>query len=151
MSEQPFTTQDATEVAESTEPTEVAEPIDAPEQVSDDTASPFTPETVRELRDELAKRRVRTREQIAAANARLATAYAAADGRLVEPDLLQVTDDLLGDDGFIDQAKVTQAIDALLGAKPYLARRTPTTPIVQGVQPMMPEAVGLFGLIRERI
>lgn len=142
---EPTPEQIATEQAQA--PTEAPEPAEG-EPAADDT---FPASTVRELRDELAKRRVRTREQIAAANARLAAAYAASDGRLVEPDLLDVTDDLLGDDGFVDPAKVTAAIDGLIGSKPYLARRTPTAPIVQGVQTTLPDAPGLFSFIRERI
>jgi hypothetical protein len=139
------------------QPTETLEapeqpPVEAPVTVTDGETSPevFPADTVRELRDELAKRRVRSREQTAAANARLATAYAAADGRLVEPDLIEITDDLLGDDGLIDAAKMSAAIDALIEAKPYLASRKPTEPIVQGVQPQTPEAAGLFSLIRDR-
>lgn len=122
------------------------EPTEAPEGTTEAPAA----DPVRELRDELARRRVRSREQTAAANARLVSAYAASDGRLIEPELLEVSEDLLGEDGLVDPAKVTDAIGALLQAKPYLTRRTPTAPIVQGVQTTVPDSPGLFSLIRDR-
>jgi hypothetical protein len=132
-------------------PSESTEAIEVAEQAAEPASDTFPAETVRELRDELAKRRVKAREQTETANARLLSAYAAADGRLVEPDLLELSDDLLDDDGFIDRTKVATAIDDLLKAKPYLSARRPITPIVQGVQPQAPQDSGLFSLIRDRI
>jgi hypothetical protein len=139
-----------TDIDQATEAPEPAteQPIEAP---IDDQGATFPAETVRELRDELAKRRVRSKEQSAAANARLLGAYVAADGRLIDAEMLSVSDDLMGDDGLLDQAKVSEAIDTLIAAKPYLSARKPTTPIVQGVQPQVPEAAGLLTLIRERM
>lgn len=128
------------------------EQIDVPDQTSagEHSESEATDETVRALRDELAKRRIRAREQVSQANQRLALAYVQADGRLIDADAFTVTDDLLGDDGFIDADKVTREIDALLAAKPYLSARKPSTPITQGVRPLSPETPGLFTLIRDR-
>jgi hypothetical protein len=136
------------EMQPESDPVEQAEPV---EQVAQDSAETFPADAVRELRDELAKRRIRAKEQAAAANARLLTAYTRADGRLVEPDLLEMTEDLFDEDGFIDPERVTAAIDGLLQAKPYLSARKPTQPITQGVQPQVPDTPGLFTLIRDRI
>jgi hypothetical protein len=135
------------------EPTVIEPPVVA--EVTDQSSEPapdtFPAETVRELRDELAKRRVKAREQTEAANARLLSAYTVADGRLIEPEALQLSDALLDDDGFIDPTKVEAAIDDLLKAKPHYSAQRPITPIVQGVQPLATNDAGLFTLIRERI
>jgi hypothetical protein len=144
-----MTTEPMTEPTGDTAEVEPVQPMEqAPEQTDDDANG--NDETVRALRDELAKRRIKAREQVSEANQRLALAYVRADARLVDSDAFTVTDELLGDDGFIDAEKVTGAIDALLAAKPYLSARKPSAPITQGVQPLTPEASGLFTLIRDR-
>lgn len=115
----------------------------------EDDQTTFTAEYVKELRDEAAAHRVKSK-RVDDANVRLATSYASATGRLVDVDAFTFTDDMLGEDGLVDEAKVRTAVDALIEAKPYLARRTPITPIAQGVQPEAPETPGLFALIRAR-
>lgn len=66
-------------------------------------------------------------EALEAANARLVRAEvrAAAAGRLANPDLaprlLNLDEFEVGDDGEVDTAAITKALDALVEAEPYLA------------------------------
>lgn len=129
-------------IADNIEPSPIVEPTEP---------SPDDSDAVRALRDELAKRRIKAREQVTQANQRLASAFIQADGRLIDSEALMVTDDLVGADGLVDGEKVTEAIDALLAAKPYLSAMKPSSPIVQGVQPQAPDDSGLFTFIRERL
>lgn len=117
----------------------------------DTTAEPasFSADYVRELREEAAAHRVKSK-RTDVANERLATSYAASTGRLVDVGELTYSDAFLGDDGVVDRDKVVAAVDALLAEKPYLARMTPYTPIPQGVQPEDPAPAGLFDLMRSQ-
>lgn len=134
-------------------PDPIVPPTETGETTPDGNAveepSTFTAEYVKELRDEAASHRVKAKK-VDDANARLTASYATSSGRLVDPSALEFTDALLGDDGLVDPAKVTAAIDALVTSKPYLARRTPTVPITQGVQADAINEPGLFALVRER-
>jgi hypothetical protein len=138
------------------EPLEATDTPQAPNEASVEAESlepeqeTYSAEYVRELRAESAARRVKARK-IDDANDRLLRAYAATDGRLVDPGELVMTDALLDDDGLIDPAKVTDAIGELLQAKPYLASLRNVQPIAQGVTTTPPQPQGLFDLIRERL
>lgn len=55
-------------------------------------------------------------------NARWATAQAALTGKLATPDL-PFTDELLDDDGLVDDEKVQVAVDDLIARKPHLTAR----------------------------
>jgi hypothetical protein len=132
--------------------TEETPSVDGLAPVADATPAPepetFPAEHVAELRDELAKKRIKAKERDADANARLLAAYATADGRLIENDVLALSDDLLDEAGFVDPQKVGQAIGALVEAKPYLAARRPTAALPLGVQQPAPDTPGLFGIIK---
>lgn len=114
---------------------------------AEDEGSTFTAEYVKQLRDESAAYRTKAK-RVTDANARLTAAYAAQDGRLVDVEALTYSEDLLDDDGLVDRDRVAAAVSALITAKPYMARRTPITPIPQGVRDEAPEEVSLFGLMR---
>lgn len=119
-----------------------------------DNASPTgeaQPETfdlayVQKLRDEAAGHRVKAK-RADALNARLATAQAALTGKLADPTDLPFTEDLLDDDGLVDEAKVKAAVDELLERKPHLAARRPSGNVGQGARPEA-EEIGLAGLLR---
>lgn len=121
----------------------------APEEAPEPEPEVFTAEYVAKLREESAANRIKAK-RVDEANTRLVAALAQADGRLVEADMLPYSDDLLDDDGLVDPAKVHTAIGALIAARPYLATRTPTAPIPQGVRADAPAEVGLFDFIRQR-
>ncbi len=106
----------------------------------------FDREYVQKLRDEAAGYRVRAK-RTDALNARLATAQAALTGKLADPTDLPFTDDLLDDDGLVDEDKVRAAIDDLLQRKPHLAARRPTGDVGQGARPD-PAPLGLADLLR---
>ncbi len=140
----------------------VAEPdatADGPEATTEATTDgPVEPEAepetypaehVKELRAEAAAQRVKAK-RTDEANTRLATLYAASDGRLISASELAYSDALLGDDGLVDAGKVTAAVTELLASKPYLASIRPTTPIAQGARITEPAPMGLFDLIRSR-
>lgn len=133
---------EATEQAAETTPVAPSEATSEPDTYSADY--------VRELRAENAERRLKAK-RVDDANSRLARAYAQQDGRLIESSELAYGEHLLDDDGLVDPAKVTAAIDALLQAKPYLASQRPLQPIAQGVREDVPDQPGLFSLLRERI
>ncbi len=128
---------------------------DGPEATTDATTDAIAePETypaehVKELRAEAAAQRVKAK-RTDEANTRLATLYAASDGRLVSASELAYDDALLGDDGLVDAEKVTAAVTELLAVKPYLASIRPTIQIAQGARITEPAPVGLFDLIRSR-
>lgn len=123
-----------------------------PEAPSEATSEPdtYSADYVRELRAENAERRLKAK-RVDDPNTRLARAYAQQDGRLIESSELAYGEHLLDDDGLVDPAKVTAAIDELLQAKPYLASQRPLQPIAQGVREDVPEQPGLFSLLRERM
>jgi len=124
----------------------------APQAPSEDVSEPetYSADYVRELRAEAAERRVKAK-RVDVANERLASAYAAKDGRLVDASELTFSDAMLDDDGLVDPAKVSEAIDELLAAKPYLASQRPQQPIAQGVREDVPDQPGLFSLLRDRM
>ncbi len=106
----------------------------------------FDREYVQKLRDEAAGHRVKAK-RTDALNARLATAQAALTGKLADPTDLPFTDDLLDEDGLVDEDKVRAAVDALIERKPHLAARRPTGNVGQGARPETPE-IGLADLLR---
>lgn len=106
----------------------------------------FDREYVQKLRDEAAGHRVKAKRSDALAAA-LVTAQAALTGRLADPTDLPFTDDLLDEDGLVDDEKVRAAVDALLERKPHLAARRPTGDVGQGARPEA-EVVGLASLLR---
>jgi hypothetical protein len=124
----------------------------APQAPSEDVSEPetYSADYVKELRAEAAERRVKAK-RVDVANERLASAYAAKDGRLVDASELTFSDAMLDDDGLVDPAKVSEAIDELLAAKPYLASQRPQQPIAQGVREDVPDQPGLFSLLRDRM
>lgn len=136
------------EAPEATEQPAETTPVAASEATSEPDT--YSAEYVRELRAENAERRMKAK-RVDDANTRLARAYAQQDGRLIESSELTYGEHLLDDDGLVDPAKVTAAIDALLQAKPYLASQRPLQPIAQGVREDVPEQPGLFSLLRERM
>lgn len=129
--------------------TEVAVTDTTTEAVADDSTDTFSAEYVRGLRRENAEARVRAK-LADAANDRLLAAYVNADGRLIDPDLITVSDEVLGDDGLIDSEKVKASIDALIAAKPQYQKIRPAV-IPQGVREEAPVERGLFTLLRERM
>jgi hypothetical protein len=122
-------------------------PVDEARSTAVDTGpETFDREYVQKLRDEAAGYRVRAK-RTDALNARLATAQAALTGKLADPTDLPFTDDLLDEDGLVDEAKVRAAVDDLLQRKPHLAARRPTGNVGQGARPETPE-IGLADLLR---
>ena len=123
-------------------------PQDPPE-VTDPTGDEeaFSAGYVRGLRKEAAEYRVRAK-LTDTANDRLLSAYVAADGRLIDPDLITVTEDILGDDGIVDADKVAASIEALLTAKPQYRKVKPAV-IPQGVREEAQSQRGLFTMLRE--
>lgn len=147
MSETPTPTPEAaadvdTDTAEAT--TETAETV----AEATETDRVYDHTYVTRLRAEAAEARVKAKRADALA-VQAVSALAAADGRLVDPDDLAFTEDLLTEDGTVDADKVAAAIDALIARKPHLAARRPTTPIPQGAQPE-PESVSLAAMLRAR-
>lgn len=102
----------------------------------------FTREYVQQLRDEAAGYRTRAKDRDEVAK-RLHTELVRQTGRLVAAEELPYADEHLA-----DPAKLTEAIDALLAAKPYLESRTPRGDVGQGAQGDTSEAVGLGALLR---
>jgi hypothetical protein len=128
---------------------------DTPEPEDDATAledepAMFPAEYVKQLRKENAEARVRAK--IAdEANVHLLGAYAEADGRLIDPTALEMSDALLGADGLVDRDRVREAIDALLEAKSYLRSPRPTTPLALGAQPAPTPMPSLFAMMRGEV
>jgi hypothetical protein len=109
-------------------------PETAPEGQDGDRDT-FPSAVVKDLRDENAKLRVRSKRSDELAT-RLVHAIAGQDGRLADPTDLPVSDDLLDDDGLPDTAKVQHAIEELLKKKPHLASTRPkVSDIGQGARP----------------
>ncbi len=111
-----------------------------------ETTETFDREYVQKLRDEAAGHRVKAK-RTDALNARLATAQAALTGKLADPTDLPFTDDLLDDDGLVDEDKVRAAVEDLIKRKPHLAARRPTGNVGQGARPEAPE-IGLAAMLR---
>ena len=146
MTETINTIENITEETPSTESIEPALEVESAPEVEPET---FSAEYVKTLREEAAAHRVKAK-RTDEANARLVQALAKADGRLIESSELIFSDELIDDQGIVSDDKVRAAIDSLIQAKPYLASRRPSTPMVQGVQLQVPDTPGLFTLIRER-
>ena len=139
------TTNPATDEPGTDEPTEdqVVEPVD---QAKVDEPDTFDREYVQRLRDEAAGHRVKAKRADALAGA-LVTAQAAATGRLADPTDLPYSEDLLDEDGIVDDGKVRAAVDELIARKPHLAARRPRGDVGQGARPE-PDDTGLAGLLR---
>ena len=108
-------------------------PGDEPSQQPPGGEQTFPLEYVQGLRTEAADARVKAKRSDALA-ARLTAAYAAQDGRLADASDLPHSDAVLDEDGLVDPAKVTAAVDALLAAKPHLASRRPASVVEQGAR-----------------
>ncbi len=111
-----------------------------------DVTETFEREYVQKLRDEAAGHRVKAKRAEALA-ARLVAAQAALTGKLADPTDLPFTEDLLDDDGLVDEDKVRAAVDGLVKRKPHLAARRPTGNVGQGARPETPD-VGLAAMLR---
>lgn len=133
--------QTAPDQTETEEPATSPAPVSAPEE-----PETFTREYVQKLRDEAAGHRVKAKRADALAT-RLVTAQAALTGKLADPTDLPFTEDLLDDDGLVDDGKVQAAVDELIKRKPHLAARRPTGDVGQGARPEIPE-IGLGALLR---
>ena len=129
---------------------EVDDELEQPEPEGVEPAEPdpetFDREYVQRLRDEAAGHRVRAKRADALAAA-LVTAQAAATGRLADPTDLPYSEDLLDEDGIVDDGKVRAAVDELIARKPHLAARRPRGDVGQGARPE-PDDTGLAGLLR---
>lgn len=105
---------------------------------------------IESLKDEAIKNRHKAKK-VDDANARMVRLVAASDGRLVDADLVPMSDTLLDDDGLVDPAKVTEAIDALLAAKPLLRKQVPSAPLPgQGAVTEAPAPKGIFDVFLGR-
>jgi hypothetical protein len=136
-----------TDPAETETQTATEEPTTAPaEDGAPVDPETFTREYVQKLRDEAAGHRVKAKRADALA-ARLVTAQAALTGRLADPTDLPFTEDLLDDDGLVDETKVRAAVDDLINRKPHLAARRPTGDVGLGARAETSE-MGLAALLR---
>lgn len=131
------------EQSEATSPATEQAPVEDTEP-----AKVYDAEYVAKLRQEAAEARVKAK-RVDGLSAQLLSAFVALDGRLIDPDDLPFTLDLVDDDGNLVREKITAAIDALIDRKPHLAARRPTKPVAQGAKPE-PEPVSLHAMMRER-
>jgi hypothetical protein len=124
------------------------DPTEEPPTVSDETVEQetFDRAYVQKLRDEAAGHRVKAKRADGLAAA-LVTAQAALTGRMADPTDLPYDEELLDDDGLVDNDKVTAAVEDLLRRKPHLAARRPHGDVGQGARPESSE-VGLASLLR---
>ena len=132
-----------TTVATATVETEQADPTVTKVTVEEAQPEPqtFPAEYVQELRAEAAEYRTRSKSLAT----ELVTAWAAADGRLLDPTDLPASAVETDDDGTVTRDAVTAAIDALVKAKPHLAVQRPA-PLPQGAT-TTPEPVSLLRLL----
>ncbi len=114
---------------------------------SDGQRQTFDREYVPRLRDEAASHRVKAKRADALAAA-LVTSQAALTGRMADPTDLPFSEELLDEHGVPDPAKVTAAVEELLGRKPHLAARRPRGDVGQGARPGEADGVSLAGLLR---
>ncbi len=109
---------------------------DSLENPAESTSEPentmFSREYVEELRQEAAKHRTNSKKSDELAK-RLVTSYVETSGRLHDPRDLPFSDELLGEDGYPDPAKVTAAVEALIKERPHLAKIRPVGDVGQGV------------------
>lgn len=136
-------------------PDQVADPEPVADEVTDtdqaaDEADTFSAEYVKQLREEAAAHRIKAK-RTDEANERMVRAVAQMDGRLINADEVTLTDAMLDDDGIADPTKVREVIGELIAAKPYLAKRTPTTPLPMGVRQEIEPPPSLFQMVRERL
>jgi hypothetical protein len=109
----------------------------------------FPREYVQRLRDEAAGHRIKAqRADEAVARLTLATITTMTADVLADPTDLQVTDDLLDEDGWPDPEKIKAAAQELVARKPHLATRRPQGDIGQGARGDEVETVGLAALLR---
>jgi hypothetical protein len=104
----------------------------------------FPADYVQELRQEAADYRTRSKSMAT----QLVQAWAAVDGRLLDPTDLPLSSVEVGEDGNISRDAVTAAIDALVKSKPHLAAQRPA-PMPQGAQPES-EPVSLLRILQNR-
>lgn len=90
----------------------------------------FTREYVSELREDAKKHRLNAKKSDELAR-RLVSAFAASSGRLHNADDVPFSEELLGEDGYPDPAKVEEAVTKLIESKPYLAKIRPTGDVGQ--------------------
>jgi hypothetical protein len=114
---------------------------DLPVEDSQPEPQTFPAEYVQELRAEAAEYRTRSKSL----TTELVHAWAAADGRLLDPTDLPASAVDAGEDGAITRDAVSAAIDALVKAKPHLAKQRPA-PLPQGAT-TTPEPVSLLRLL----
>lgn len=144
MSEAPQEAQEAPQET-STVLGEALAPPENPEGSEGHTGDTFPREYVEQLRAESAGYRVRAKRADTLAEM-LVTSMARETGRLIDAS------DLTFDEGMLDQAglpspeKVSEAVEALLVAKPHLARIRLTGSVGQGaqVQPAAMEGLGVM-------
>lgn len=141
--------EDTTTTPETPADAPVTAPVVEDTSATDEAAQTFSADYVRELRREAAENRVRAK-LTDAANDRLLASYVNHDGRLIDPDLITVSPELVGEDGLVDPVKVTAAIDTLIAEKPNYMRAKPA-PVPQGVREEAPTERSLFALMRERL
>ncbi|KAB1947676.1 hypothetical protein F8227_08980 [Brevibacterium linens ATCC 9172] len=110
---------------------------------SDDEQDTFPRDYVEKLRDESAKYRQRAQRADELAQ-KLHKTLVESTGRLMNADDLEFDEKHLD-----DPEKLTEAIDELLEAKPYLGKRTPKGDIGQGASGAS-ETVDLAGMLRSR-
>jgi hypothetical protein len=118
----------------------IEEPATEVEQIVEEQSEPqtFDAEYVKALRAEAAEYRVKAKRADGLAKQAL-TAIVVADGRLIDPSDLAHSDDFHAKDGTLNQEAVVAALNALIEAKPHLARKRPTSSIAQGVRPSKSE------------
>lgn len=142
---------DSPEITPDPAPAEVVDttPADAAEPTEEEIT--FSADDVRKLRAEATEHRLKAKAVRAEANARLLAQVILADGRLIDPDALTVTDELLDDSGYVDAAKVAEVITNTIADKPYLSAQKPHTVIPQGARDAAPAAPSIGDLIRARM
>lgn len=133
------------------EPVPVPEPTPEPEPKEPET---FERAYVEKLRKESAGYREKAKRADEAAT-RLTDLVIAreANGILADPSDLLVhvdVDELTGEDGFVDPAKVTAKAKELAKSKPHLRDRRPTGEIDQGAAVEDEEPESLMSMIRAR-
>ena len=129
---------------------DAASPDSSPVATSQDASETFDRAYVEKLRDEAATHRLKAK-RVDTANTRLLASLVTADGRLVNPAELPLSDALLDDDGIVDPAKVSAAVDDLLTVKPYLQTPAAPPPLPQGVRQDVPPAPSLLELARSML
>lgn len=125
-----------------------AETAPAVEAEATEAERVFDAEYVGKLRQEAAEARMKAK-RTDALSSELLKAWTALDGRLIDPEDLTLDKSMLNEDGSLDRAKVTAALDALIERKPHLAARRPVNPLPQGATPES-EPVNLAALLRAR-